>query len=80
MKFYPWSLRMRDGFPLLATKCHRQAIKASVVRSKTSSRCTAFTESETNTHTYDLTRVGFLTYPYFVRIQVWRHVQTGAVP
>ena len=68
MKFDPWSLKMRDGFPLLAIKRHRPAIKASVVKSETSSRCTAFTESETNTHTYDLTRVGFLTYPYFVRI------------
>ena len=61
MKFDPWSLKMRDGFPLLAIKCRRQAIKTSVVKSETISRCTAFTESETNTHTYDLTRVGFHT-------------------
>ena len=59
MKFDPWSLKMRDGFPLLAIKHCRQAIKASVVKSESSLRCTAFPES---THTYNLNRVGMFSY------------------
>ena len=63
MKLVPWSLHMSEGRPLRLMKHHKVAIKASVVRSDTSSRCTALTVKDT---TYALTMTGFLTYPYLI--------------
>ena len=48
-KFVLWSLHIRVGFPRREMKRLRQAKKASVVKSDTTSKCTAFTESETRT-------------------------------
>ena len=66
MKLVPWSLHMSEGRPLRLMKRRKVAIKASVVRSDTSSRCTALTVKDTNRQTYALTMIGFLTYPYLI--------------
>ena len=44
----PWSLNTREGFPGCEVKCLRQAINASLVRSETSSKCTALTDNAMN--------------------------------
>ena len=48
-KLVPWSLHIDVGLPLLAMNRLRQARNASVVRSETTSKCTALTDIETNT-------------------------------
>ena len=57
-KFLPWSLHKTTGLPRLETNLRRHAMKASVVRSETSSRWTAFTDNETKMQTYALTTFG----------------------
>ena len=48
-KLVPWSFHIRLGLPRLAIKRLKQAIKASLVRSDTNSKCTALTERDTKT-------------------------------
>ncbi len=43
-KLVPLSLHIMDGWPRRAMKRRRAAIKASVVKSETSSKCTAFSQ------------------------------------
>ncbi len=59
-KLEPLSFQMSVGFPRRAMKRRNAARKASVVRSKTTSRWTALTVRETNTQ-YDLV-VGHIPY------------------
>lgn len=54
-----------DGKPLLDTNRFRAARKASVVRSLTSSRCTALVVKHTNTAMYDFTSTGLRVCPHF---------------
>ena len=58
MKLVPWSLMINDGLPRLATNQRNVAMNAAVDRSVTNSKCTAFTESETNTVMYAFVMVG----------------------
>lgn len=48
-KLVPWLLHMSVGFPRREMNILRCVMKASVVRYENNSKCTAFTESETNT-------------------------------
>ena len=50
-KFLPWSLHIIIGLPRLEMNLRRHAIKASEVKSETTSEWTAFTDIETNTST-----------------------------
>ena len=49
-KLDPLSENISDGFPLRAMNRRRDAINASVVKSETTSKCTAFTVKDTKTH------------------------------
>ena len=48
-KLEPLSLHIMEGFPNQAMKRRSVAMKASVVKSETSSRCTALTDKEMKT-------------------------------
>ena len=50
VKFVPWSLQMHLGNPLRQTKRRKVAMNASLVKSETNSKCTAFTVNDTKTN------------------------------
>ena len=63
MKLVPRSLIINDGLLRLATNRRNVAMNTAVDRSVTNSKCTAFTESETNMVTYAFVMVGWQTCP-----------------
>lgn len=67
-KLVPWTLHIVDGFPRRATNHLSVEMKASIVRSETSSRCAAFSENETNMQMHASTTTGVCIQSYLTSI------------
>ena len=61
-KFASQLLQINEGFPRRAIKRCRAAIKVSLGRSEAKSICTALTDSDTNTQTYQAEIMYYVTY------------------
>ena len=61
-------MNMVAGLPRRATNLRKVEMNAAVVRSDTSSKCTAFTEKHTNTYTYALVITGLRIDPDLISI------------